>query len=215
MNQSAVCSKFKRMLNDEIAAGEFFQDLKLESALKKDLITPEGKQSMGLPVDAPLSMYDLTRPALEALPKFRFMYLVSLFEAFVQEYIAERKGISLDDLKNSLTNERSTWQRLNGHTSVGSTSYYNVRFVNWLLNELYSIQIQSVIETLTLEMGDLRKCLVHHGGEITKQDFVDGLKATCLQLGLPSIIGTKVTVTKKLMSIYIEDFRRILNLCDF
>ena len=209
---SNVCLRFERIINDEIAAGEYSLDITLIRALKNTIITDEGKISMGIPIEKEVTIYDLTKDAVTSLSKMRFIYLISLFEAFAQEYIAERKSIKVEDLKENLKFQASNWAK---QTRNASTSYYNFKYVNFLFKELFSIDFSNHVNAITLEGGDIRKCIVHHNGLVCNDYMKDHLKETLKFLGLNQNVGEKIEVTKKIMGIFIEDFRKIIDLCKY
>ena len=107
----STCHKFERLLNDEIAAGQQFDFLKVD-ALRNQIITPEGKRALGYAVDHPLTMYDVVKPSIDILSKLRFIYLLSLIEAFGKEYIANRDSIPLEDVTRTLNSQQSRWQTI-------------------------------------------------------------------------------------------------------
>lgn len=208
---SPSCSKFYQTVNQKIAFGQFSHDLLTKNALQNQLITPEWKRFFGIPEWVPLTMYDITRSALDALPEMRFNYLMSLLEAFMKEYIAERDGVAVEAVSSHIGAEKSSWSK----TENDSTSLYDLRFVNHVLVSRYGIDLSSHIQPVTFEVGVLRRCLIHHQSVIINDYFRGRLKNTIIHLCLNDVIGSVVTVTHKLMGIYIEDFRAIMRACDY
>lgn len=209
---SVACNKYERLINDEVANAEFHLDHVLIKGLKDKFITVEGKKLMGLPENINFSMYDISKASLDAMPKMRFIYLMSLFEAFVKEYIAERSAINMDEIKNYTKTIQSEWDK----TERSGTSLYNLKYVNFLFDRLYGIIINNGLNDsqVTVEAGILRNCIVHHNGEITNQFFFDELIHT-IDLFKLEKIGDTIVIDKKLMGIYIEDIRSMLKICDY
>ena len=81
-HKSNICHYYERRINDEIAAGEFSADHTLISALKNSHVTSAGKKTLGLPETLHVTMHDVHKKAVDVLPRMRFMYLLSLLEAF-------------------------------------------------------------------------------------------------------------------------------------
>lgn len=213
MNQlnSPSCRKFYQIVNVEVATGQFSLDLLTKWALQNRFLTSEYKRYINVPEGLPLTEYDLYRPALDVMPKLRFSHLMSLLEAFVKEYIAERNGVALEEVNNYISPEKSSWNKAGNK----STSLYDMEFVNHVLVSRYHIDLSRHIQPVTFEIGAFRMCLTHHQGFIIN-DYLGGrLKNTIIHLGLNNVVGSMVTVTHKLMGIYIEDFRAIMRACDY
>lgn len=209
--KSKVCGKFERRLNNEIAAGEYFHDHKLISILKQEKLTEENKKLFGIPPSEDISMYDITRSALDSLPKIRFIYLISLLEAFFKEYLSERMSVSIDSVENKVKQKYSAFWQKEFNTS---TSLYNPNFVNYVINDLYKINLEEVTDPITFEMGELRRCIVHNDGRLN-ENYRAKLKNTIEFLNQKNKVENAVIITKELMGIYIEDFRKIIKLYDY
>lgn len=208
---SKTCKKYLQRINNEIAAGEYMQDHILKDSLKLQKITSEGKKAIGVKEAVDLTIYDVTKGAYEILPGIRFIYLSSMMEAFIKEYIAERDSISLDQVKSSLSTESSQWDRNGG----GSKSFYNLPFVFFVTKQKYSIDPSSSLKPVTLELGVLRNCIVHNSGELIDQYSIDNLPNTITFLNNKSCIGEVLKVDKKMMALCIEEYRKIIKLLDY
>lgn len=210
-HDSEICHYYKRRINDEIAAGEFSADHALINSLKNSYVTPAGKKFMGVPENAPLTMYDVQKKAIDVLPRIRFIYLLSMLEGFFKDYICERENISIDQVKSHVANQTSTWSR---NSNNDSTSFYHIPYALYIIKEKYNIDISSNIHPATLEMGILRNCIVHHDGKIVNQYFEKKLTSIAAFLGRSLPIGNVVNVNKKLMALYIEEARNIIKSLD-
>ena len=174
--RSVTCHKFERLINDEIAAGQGLHDHRLVKDLQQYEITEDAKMFFGVPVDAPMTLYDLTKASVDVLSKLRFIYLLSLLEALGKEYIAARDGVSADEVSRHLSNEKSTWQEKEPPGPRHSTSLYNSAFLAFVLTARYSVKFGSDISPCFWEIGPLRNCVVHHQGEIVNEGFRENLK---------------------------------------
>jgi hypothetical protein len=210
--KSVICNIYERRINNEIAAGEFSADHYLVNALKNNFVTAEGKASLGIPTDYPLSMYEVHKKTVDILQKIRFIYLLSLLEAFFQEYICERDGVILIDLKASLSNETSLWSI---QSNKDSSSFYHLPYVAFLLKTKYQIDLSSSIEKVIFEMGLLRNCIVHHDGEIISSYFLNGLVETANFKGIVFSLNNSVLICKKLMAKYIEQVVKTISILDY
>jgi len=204
--KSYACKKFILRINHEIAAGEYMHDSALKTALQSQKITPEGKRAIGIDQSVELTMFDVTILAYTVLPEMRFIYLSTLLEAFFEEYISERESISPEQVKTAISSEISEWDKNGG----GSKSFYNLPFVFFVLSRKYSIDPTNSLNSITLESGILRNCIVHDSGKIKSQYYVNQLINTITFLGVKSAVGEILRVNKKLMALYIEEYRKII-----
>ncbi len=210
MIKSNICKNFSNQINNEIAAGEYGADYSQVSQLKRVFI--KNTEQLGLPAGG--TMYDIFASSIEILPTLRFIYLMSLLEAFAEEYIAER--LSIADGGSVKENQKikdltAEWQKYNIN---GSTSFYNISFLNYLFKGLFGVDFSSKIQEETFEAGELRRCIVHSGGRITNK-YTDKLSKIITYLGLNVQEEPRIIITKKLMAIFIEDARTILKICDY
>jgi hypothetical protein len=211
--RNPTCQKFERLVNDEIAAGQQFDFLKVD-ALRNQIITREGKQALGYSLDQRLTLYEIVKPSVDVLPKLRFIYLLSLIEAFGEEYIAERDPVPLGDVRRHLSAQQSRWQKLQQGV-LSSTSFLNLAYLAFVLRDKYAIDFTSVKNPCFWEAGVLRNCLVHHNGVVPDEAFRLGLTNCIAETGVPDSVGTKMIVTAELLWTYIEDTRRFLRACDY
>lgn len=207
--KSEICKKYSTQINNEIAAGEYAIDYLVIKRLKNAPF--KNPEKFGLPLNT--TMYDLLGQSIKVLPTLRFIYLMSLLEAFAEEYIAERLSVvDCDSIKeNKVINELiSKWDK----NKNGSTSFYNISFLNYLFSNIFRVDFNSKIHEVTFEAGELRRCIVHDDGIITKK-YADRLTKTIAYLNLNVAENVKIYITKALMGIFIEDTRIIINLCDY
>jgi len=211
--RNAICHKFERLVNDEVAAGCQFDHLKVD-ALRNQIITPEGKRAMGYRANHHLTMYDFVRASVDVLSKLRFIYLLSLIEAFGKDYIAQRESIQLEDVTRTLSAQQSSWQQT--QTGVlASTSLLNLAYLGFVMRERYSLDFGSVRSACFWEAGVLRNCLVHYSGFIPNEAFRSGLAACIAETRIPDSVGAQICVTDKLMWVLIDETRAFLAACDY
>ncbi|QYY44769.1 hypothetical protein ACKE5C_19180 (plasmid) [Aneurinibacillus thermoaerophilus] len=209
-----ICHKYERLINNELAAALQFHDQALEDGLKTRWhFTEEGRKHAGLgPND---TLYDFIYQSIDVLPRMRFIYLMSLFEAFLKDYICIRSAV--DKSAEILNQYKSYWNK-NLSATHGSNSLLNPRYVNYVFKEEYGLELLTGINDITLEIGDLRNIIAHHEGRIPDKDnnyFLGQLERTLNYLELPHQIGVKVTITNEMMWIYINDMRKIIGRCDY
>ena len=177
MNNS-TCQKFARQINNEVAAGQQFDYLKVE-ALRNQIIGPKAKRLLGFPAEVPLTLYDLAKESVEVLPKLRLIYLLALLEAFAKEYIAQRESVPLEDARKILSAQQSKWKKQQAGV-LSSDSLLNLAYLGFALHDRYGVDFSSVQKQFFWEAGPLRNCLVHHDGAIPSEAFRIGLKWTPL-----------------------------------
>jgi hypothetical protein len=210
--KNSTCQKFERHINNEIAAGQQFDFLKVE-ALKQQIITPQGKHLLGVHPEVQITMYDIVKGSVDVLSKLRFIYLLSLLEAFGMEFIAQREGVGLDDVATRLASYQSKWQRQQSGV-LSSSSFLNLAYLGFILHEAYGIDFASVKTQCFWEAGVLRNCVVHYGGIIPNEAFRLGLKATIRELGSVDAVGSALVISDKLVWAHIEAARAFLHACD-
>lgn len=133
--RNPVCFRFERQINDEIAAGQQFDHVKVDALRKMEIFSGAKEKYFGVPRDSPLSMYDVVKQSVEVLPKLRFVYLSVLLEGFVEDYPSWRENCPKDDLKQILSEFRSTWQK---ETSgkMASTSFLNLAWARYVFEKI-------------------------------------------------------------------------------
>ena len=212
MNNS-TCQKFYRQINNEVAAGQQFDYLKVE-ALQNQIITSEAKRHLGFPVEAPLTLHDFAKESVEVLPKLRLIYLLALLEAFAQEYLAQRESVPLENVRKCLSAQQSKWKRK--QTGVlSSDSLLNLAYLRFALHDRYGTDFSSVQEQCFWEAGPLRNCLVHHGGAVPSEAFRIGLQNCILELGAADAVGSVLVISDKFVWTYIQAGRTFLTACDY
>jgi hypothetical protein len=211
---SEVCFKFERLINDEVAAALQFHDSIIEDGLKEMVITDKAKDFLGFPQELRVTLFELNKRSLDVLPKMRFIYLMSLFEAFVKEYICTRNSTSIDNYKSLVKPFDSEWDTQYSN-NYGSKSALNLNYVLYLMDKLFNIKKKEVFSDITYEIGALRNLLVHYEGVIPNQYYLDQISTTMLLLKLPESINIKIEVSNEMMWIFIEDIRRLISNCDY
>ncbi len=209
-----TCRKFERQINNEIAAGQHHDHLLIEE-LRRQYITPAAKRTLQIPANAPCTLYDLVKDCVNVLPKLRCIYLLSLLEAFVKEYIAEREGISLDDVPGRLRPQKLKWQK-QSHGLHASTSLLNTRYLGFVLSDRYGLSFTAApIGPCFWEAGLVRNCLVHHNGAIPSEEMRLALPATIAEIGVQDAVGSRLMIPPSLIWQYIESARAFLKACDY
>jgi hypothetical protein len=212
--KNETCRRFARQINDEIAAGQH-HDPVLVKELDRQRITPAAKQLLGIPADSPCTLYDLVKGCVDVLPKLRSIYLLSLLEAFGKEYIAEREGISLDDVPGRVSTQQPKWHKQNRGPRA-STSFLNTRYLAFLLSDLYGVTFTgAAIDPSFWEAGTVRNCLVHHNGAIPSEEVRLALRATILTIGIQDAVGSRLVIPPSLVWQYIKSTRAFLKVCDY
>jgi len=201
--KSAVCYKFERRLNNEIATWEYLLVHKLINILKSEKITNNAKQAFSVPMSIDISMYDITQQAIEALPRMTFLYITLLIDAFIKEYLSERMSIPIESVEGTIKSRFSS-----------SISLYDISYVNSIVDNLYGINLSGTISELTFEIGELRRCIVHNDARLDR-DYRKKLGKTIDFLSRDSKVDDLMFITKKLMNVYIEDFRKIVTMYDY
>jgi hypothetical protein len=208
-----ICQKFERQINNEIAFGQQHDYIQVK-ALKEQIITPGAKLLFGIPDHVPLTMYDLAKSSVDVLSKLRFIYLLSLLEAFGKEYIAQRESVALDELPTTLSSQKSKWMQQQGGV-LSSTSFLNLAFLAFALRDRYGIDFDALKDECFWEAGVIRNCLMHHSGVIPNEAFRVGLQASVLKLGIENTVGSQLVISDKLVWVYIENSRAFIKACDY
>ncbi|WP_243557698.1 hypothetical protein [Priestia megaterium] len=215
---SPICSKFERLLNDEIAFGEYMLDFRIEDGLKKSTYIGDFAEKIAIRhniTDRPVTVWDTDQEGIKALKKMRFIYLTSQLEAFFKEYISHHLRIDIEHYNNqtSVEPESREWGRI--HTGKkASKSLLNLHFTGYLFKNRFDIDFPQILHPATMEMGQLRNCVVHDLGKIKSLEYVGLLQNTSAFLGLDLEVGSVVEIKHELMALYIEDFRNLFEKCD-
>ena len=179
---SLICKEYAERIGNEVGWG----DMILESKL--DEVIPNIKEEYR---DA---IKDLNTQAKQASYKKSIIYLLSLFESFMHEFILEKENDLDINIKQLLSEDEKKWKTdcdsLNLEISK-STSFMNMRYSLFILKNRYGIEYPQDLTNLVLELGSLRNCIVHHNGNISHTDkggkcsFKDTLKETIDFLKMP------------------------------
>jgi hypothetical protein len=151
---------------------------------------------------------------VDVLSKLRFIYLLSLLEAFGKEYIAQRESVALDELPTTLSSQKSKWMQQQGGV-LSSTSFLNLAFLAFALRDRYGIDFDALKDECFWEAGVIRNCLMHHSGVIPNEAFRVGLQASVLKLGIENTVGSQLVISDKLVWVYIENSRAFIKACDY
>lgn len=159
----SVCRKYSRRIGNEVGLPDMLLENKIDEMIERNTLKNEE------------SIRILNMQAKQANYKKSIIYLMSLFESFMQDYISEIEGFSNKkiDINKFLDEEKRKWQsysrNLNEPIST-STSFMNVRFSIYVLRRRYGISYPKGLSNLILELGSLRNCIVHHNGNLLLKD---------------------------------------------
>ena len=174
------------------------------------------------------SMIGLNDQAVIASQKMQVVYLVNLFESFMQDYISIR-----DNLTEIEVNQNDFWNKYlvsviakwnqnykeKKGTYNNSTSFMNVRFSLFVLFEKYGLRYPSYLTNTIPELGSLRNCLVHYDGDLSRIDkgghpFRETLEETLnfLQTGKEGIKLNNLN-TNDFLNKVVFDFQTFIELC--
>ncbi|MGL5477558.1 MAG: hypothetical protein ACRDCB_00715, partial [Clostridium sp.] len=126
----SVCRKYSRRIGNEVGLPDMLLENKIDEMIERDTLKNEE------------SIRILNIQAKQANYKKSIIYLMSLFESFMQDYISEIEGFSNKkiDINKFLDEEKRKWQSysrsLNEPIST-STSFMNVRFSIYVLKRRY------------------------------------------------------------------------------
>ena len=124
-------------------------------------------------------MFSLNTQAVWALYKMQIVYLVNLFDSFMQDYIGDRDNLTESEMnaknfwKNYVKAHISSWEayyKIKNAPINNSTSFMNIRFSLFVLKERYNINYPSYLSPAIPELGSLRNCLVHYDGDLMRTD---------------------------------------------
>lgn len=188
-----IYNKYERQVDEEIATAFYFHDVMLQSKLGN------------MYIDGRVSMLETTQSTIDASQKMRFIYLLSIFEAFATEFIRRQSGITDNKIRPVFSHVQSYW---NSNVDE-ATSLVNINFVGRIFKDVYEIDILSGLKNVTKEAGYLRNITVHHSSEIVSEHFLKSLDGTLSDCGLEKKIGTKVPVTSEILNVMLQDFRII------
>ena len=124
-------------------------------------------------------MHTLNNQAVRASYKMQIIYLVNLFESFMQDYIAVRDNLDelqmskkgfLSEYLNPMIKKWDDYCQKNDEAINPSTSFMNINFSLFILKEKYNLNFPSYLAPTIRELGSLRNCLVHHDGDLNHVD---------------------------------------------
>ena len=211
---NGVCASFYWQVNEEIAGGKQFEYL-YENALKEQYYTNDIKILMKEHnIELPNTLYETYHGIFSHFDKFRLIYLVDMIECFFKDFLLIKLG---EDQKRLAEQECSgIWQSRNVRRRyVNSTSYMNVKYVVFFLEEKFGLDLSCFKENnkLFLEAGVLRNCFVHNNSLIHDPDMRSALIETVNDFCYTNE-NEKITMPSKKIWIYIESFRSLIKICD-
>lgn len=173
---SLSCKKYSTRIGNEVGWSDMILEAKLDEVIPN--ITEEYKQGI----------IELNKQAKQGSYKKSIIYLLSIFESFMKDFILEKEKKGEEkDIENLLSNNKKIWENYcKGCNSAinMSTSFMNIRYSVFILENRYGIKYSQDLTNLVLELGSLRNCIVHHNGNISHTDkggkcsFKDTLKET-------------------------------------
>ncbi|PGU90104.1 hypothetical protein COD71_23575 [Bacillus cereus] len=219
---SKVCTSYKNRIKIEVKElqeinnyfiAKGFENLNVKLTYKEK---GQYKSLTGKRLSGEVEMQDIVQEYLYIHNHRSFVYLISLWEAFVKDFIKEQAIpptyiSSLESIwsksKNSLSND--------DNLVIGKNSKYNFRYVTYLLRNLYNIDftktpVESCVPLdyvdylpIAREFGHLRSSITHDGGEITSNSNVQ-LKNTIkfvtgISLNGTNFLGKKLKITDELI----------------
>ncbi len=164
---SVVCKEYAKRVGNEVGWADFNLEYKLDEMLK--CTKPEFEKMVN----------KLNKETKQANYKRSIIYLLSLFEAFMYDFISEKEKLSDKD-----TNIRGFWKKYLEKYKIDWESYYknsnipmcnsaslmNIRYSLFILDKRYKILYPVSLTNLVLELGSLRNCIVHHNGKVSIKD---------------------------------------------
>lgn len=213
---SFMCENYARRIGNEIGWLGPLIDEGIKHFNNGYFNTPWGK----------VSLIDLNIQAYYSLHKMQVVYLVNLFETFMQDFIGIKDGLSETDMeekdfwKNYLSTIISDWNSYQTNKAINnSTSFMNIRYSLFVLEKKYNLKFPSYLTPLVPELGSLRNCLVHYDGELLHKDkggylFNDTLSETLkfLEVGDTVKILTDINRNNYINTIT-SDLQTFVNLC--
>lgn len=115
----------------------------------------------------------LNRESMQSACKMAIVYVVNLFESFMQDFVCSKERIDIVSDRNLfeqiIKEEFATFLTgVSGEKTNTSKSLMNLHFSFFILHHKYGIRFPSNFSIL--ELGSLRNCIVHHDGYLDKKD---------------------------------------------
>lgn len=208
--KTEVCYKFERKINNEIAAAmQFSFDNMVAAALDSFIKLNEAGQKVFNG-----SVSQTLKPAILVMEKMRFIYMCSIFEAFVKEYISYKSNVDIGEVKEKVLNKyNKEWKIYTDLHQTGTNSLLNLYYVNYIFENEYNFSFINEINDISKEIGILRNVLVHDDG-IVQGKFIVLLHETLSYLDLLEHDEVRIEPNEKMMWIYVNDIRKIISICD-
>ncbi|MEA3288969.1 MAG: hypothetical protein U9Q04_02210 [Campylobacterota bacterium] len=183
-----ACQKYIKRIQNEISKSIYITDRKISEYFKSNKLPLELQEEFGE------TEYDFIKETIEIMPRLRFIYLVTLFEAFMKEYM---KDLEIDkkplvqkwDLKNKQKDKKEL-EYINT-----SSSLLNTQFSKFIIENSTKAKIDNF--GFFQELGTLRNCIIHHDGVIIKEEWIKLLENNC---GKDIKVGDKIEITDKILS---------------
>lgn len=210
---SLVCNRYSKRIGNEVGWADMILETKIDEIIPG--IIPEYKEGIK----------NLNTQAKQANYKKSIIYILSLFESFMQDFISEIEGFSDKEINiNELLNQdKKTWQSYCQKLDIPistSTSFMNIRYSLFILKTRYKITYPLDLTNLVLELGSLRNCIVHHNGDLLHKDkggkflFKETLKETIIFLNMNQ---NKDNICEFITFDYVSkvtfDLQKFINIC--
>jgi hypothetical protein len=169
---------------------------------------------------------DMNIQVNKAAARMQIVYLVNLFESFMEDFIISKDKIHHKQLHGKnfwsqyLSDDNKEWARYAREKEIpDSTSFMNMKYSLYILEKKYGIEFPSYFTPCISELGSLRNCLVHHDGNITKTDrggipFSKSLENTLHILGVDSNSTYLCELNKnKFLNKVIFDLQKFVGFC--
>lgn len=171
---------------------------------------------------------DLNRQALMAINHMQIVYLVNVFESFMQDFIVAKDGLSDADVSKDkfwvthLCNVRDEWDsycQSQVKPLNTSNSFMNLQYSLFTLETKYNIRYPSYLTPAVAELGSVRNCLVHHNGDLLRKDrggylFKDTLCITLKLINVDKSTNSLNIIDKNdYMNKVIYDLQTFIELC--
>jgi len=193
-----ICDNYAQRIGNEVGWVE--QIIKDGIISINNRATPQGK----------VPLLYLNSQAYHSVNRMQIVYLVNLFESFMQDFIGVKEGLNDTDMsekdfwKNYLSEIRSNWDsycQVETKAINTSTSFMNLRYSLFVLKQKYSIKYPTYLTPIVFELGSLRNCLVHYDGELLHKDkgghrFKETLYGTLRFLELDDSVEKLVILNK-------------------
>lgn len=167
MEIQTLCDRFTARIGNEAGLVNWIFDIGCKQAIS-------GITAYHIPVLQTIGQ------AQRSLAQMRIICLVDLFDAFMTQFICAKEHINLSEINryNTLQSKQlkglcDLWiKEAKKRKANKSTSFMNLQFSLFILEQKYQIRIpDNYYPKLILELGSLRRCLVHCDGRLDSTDI--------------------------------------------